>query len=497
MLNLSSSDSPGRARPRRRRGAWLSVVAVAGALALGVPTANAAVVRAAGPQQAGSAARPAAAQATPAQTTKQYVIRFWPRWINFAQQKGITKAHGADTFIGPEQPMSPLYNTVNAINDDTLYASAFVDTTLGPAIMTIPATPVTYSLLPLTVFGVRIPTNIKPQTPGTYALVPPGWRGKLPRGVTKVTDPYPMSLWIIRTDKYSSTGANMIPQATAFRAALHMTTLAQYKADHAAGPAKIVPIVPSFFFSFKLAEDLAVTLTPNVFLRTMQRAVADPSTEPMHASDLQLSRAFNQAFAAAQRAARHGNPIPLLRIDTAARAAYRAIDTNYRTHYVPQTKWVHFTNIADWGTAYLDRASTTEYCQYCNDEAAAGYYDAFVDGAGRTLNGARHSYTLTFPAADIPQAQRFWSLTAYVPRRIELVPNPAKKYVVASYTPGLVKNPDGSITIYMAPTRPAGAPMANWLPVPRRDFSVLLRIYGPTGNTANPGYAPPAIARTR
>ena len=45
----------------------------------------------------------------------------------------------------------------------------------------------------------------------------------------------------------------------------------------------------------------------------------------------------------------------------------------------------------------------------------------------------------------------------------------------------------------MAPTKPAGVPAANWLPTRRGLFSVLLRIYGPTGNTANPGYAPPAI----
>ena len=107
-----------------------------------------------------------------------------------------------------------------------------------------------------------------------------------------------------------------------------------------------------------------------------------------------------------------------------------------------------------------------------------------MDGTGQALNGARHGYQLTFPAGEIPQAKRFWSLTAYVPGTIELVPNRADKYLVASYTPGLVTNPDGSITIYMAPTQPAGVPMANWLPVPRGHFSVILRAYGPTGNTA-------------
>ena len=404
---------------------------------------------------------------------------------------------GPNQLLGPTV-MGPQFRIVNAINDDTIYASSlYTDLRPGPVVLTIPATPDVYSILTLDVFGSVINTSIKSQTPGTYALVLKGWRGTLPRGVTKVVVPYPVTFWTFRADKYSSTGVNMIAEAYAFRAALRMTTLAKYEADPNSGAPDIRPLFPTFIFSFKVAEDTAATLTPNAFLRVMQRAVASPVTEPLYASDLQLSAAFNQDFAAAQRAARRGNPVPLATIDTAVRAAYRAIDVHYRTHYVPGTKWVHFTNIADWGTDYLDRAATTEYIQLGNNEAAAGYWDAFTDGAGQTLNGARHSYTLTFPAADIPQAKRFWSLTAYVPRTIELVPNPANKYLVASYTPGLVTNPDGSITIYMAPTRPANAPMANWLPVPRGDFSVVLRAYGPTGNTANPNYAPPAITRAR
>ena len=488
MLDQSSPGSRGRAGHRRPRRAWLSVIAAAVVLALGVPAASVAAVRAGGAQPAGSAA-----QATAYQTTLQYVIRYWPRWITYFQQTALIRVHGADQLLGPEVPMGPQFRIVNAINDDTIYTSAYVDLKLGPAILTIPATPDVYSILPLDAFGNTFPVSITPQTPGTYALVLPGWRGTLPRGVKKVTVPYPVTLWLIRADKYSPTGVNMIAEATAFRAALHMTTLAKYKADPASGASEILPLVPTYTFSFKVAEDTLATVTPNAFLRQTQRAVASPTTAPLYPSDLQLSAAFNQDFAAAQQAARRGNPVPLARIDAAVRAAYAALVVHYRTHYVPGTKWVHFTNIADWGTDYLDRAATSEYIQLGNNEAAAGYWDAFVDGAGQTLNGRLHGYQLTFPAGDIPQAKRFWSLTAYLPGTIELVPNRADKYLVARYTPGLVTNPDGSITIYMAPTRPAGAPMANWLPVPRGQFSVLLRAYGPTGNTASPDYAPPPI----
>ena len=104
------------------------------------------------------------------------------------------------------------------------------------------------------------------------------------------------------------------------------------------------------------------------------------------------------------------------------------------------------------------------------------------------------AYTLTFTKSQIPQASRFWSLTAYLPRGNTLVPNAARKYEVAKFTPGLVTNPDGSVTIYIQTTPPPSALRLNWLPVPRGRFDLLLRVYGPEGNTG-PGakYIPPEI----
>jgi hypothetical protein len=484
MLHPSFSGSSGRAGHRRPRGAWLSVVAVAGVLALGVPTASVAAVRAGGSQAV-------TAQPTAAQTTKQYVIRFWPRWTTYYQQLFITRVRGANVLNGPAK-ITPLMNAIVAVNDDTLYATAFVDLRNGPVILTIPATNDVYSILAVDMFTNVIPASIPSQKPGAYALVPPGWRGKLPRGVTKVPVPYTVTFWNVRADKYSNTGQNMIAQATAFRAGLHMATLAQYEADPSTGPAEILPVVPNYVFSFKLAQDASVTLTPTLFLRQTQRAVADPATVPLSPSDVQLSQTFNQDFAAAQRAAARGNPVPLLRIDAAARSAYRAIVAAWVTNTGP-TNWTHQDNFGEWGTDYLARAAGAEYIQFGNNNAAAGYYDAFKDGTGQLLNGARHNYELTFPADNLPQAKRFWSVTAYTPGNVEPIPNRLDKYLVARYTPGLVTNPDGSITIYMAPTKPAGVPTANWLPTRRGLFSVLMRVYGPTGNTASPTYAPPAI----
>jgi hypothetical protein len=67
--------------------------------------------------------------------------------------------------------------------------------------------------------------------------------------------------------------------------------------------------------------------------------------------------------------------------------------------------------------------------------------------------------------------------------------------VVASYTPELQYNADGSLSVYLATELPQGVPEADWLPVPLGPFNIMLRIYGvvPNSNIANNTYVPPGI----
>jgi hypothetical protein len=418
---------------------------------------------------------------------ENYTIRYYPRFLTYVQQS----LGGFNRLAGPNR-VSPLYGFVVSINVDTLYASFFADLSQGPEIFTIPQTGVTYSLLTLDVFGDVFNTNIQPQTAGTYGLVPAGWKGTLPPGVTKVVVPYPVTTWIIRADKYSSSNQNLTAQATAFRASLRLAPLATYEKDPSAGATKIVPEA-AFALRMKAVADDAVRFSTTHFFRVVQAALRSPNTAPLSRSDLQLSAAFNRLFAAANAAARHGNSGPLSLMIQGARTAHTTIIGRWLSH-ADANKWIYFSNFANWGTAYLDRAAGNEYIQFGNNTSAAGYYNAFTDGSGAPLNGSVHAYRLTFSKNQIPQAKRFWSLTAYLPRGNTLVPNAAGKYEVARFTPGLVTNPDGSITIYMQATPPAAALRPNWLPVPRGPFDVLLRVYGPEGNTS-PGtnYIPPKI----
>ena len=419
---------------------------------------------------------------------ENYTIRYYPRFLTYVQQ-GLG---GFNRLAGPNS-VGPLYGYVVSINVDTLYASFFLDLSQGPEIFTIPKTDVTYSLLTLDVFGDVFNTTIKSQTSGTYGLVPAGWKGNLPPGVTKIEVPYPVTTWIIRADKYSSTGQNQVDQAAAFRGSLRLASLPAYEQDPTAGATTIVP--EAFFaLRMKAIADDAVRFHTAHFFRVLQAALRSPATAPLSKSDLQLSQAFNQLLATANAAARRGNPGPLSQMISGARAAHTMIIHRWLSH-TDANHWTYFSNFANWHTAYLDRAAGNEYIQYGNNASAAGYYNAFTDGSGAPLNGSKvPAYTLTFAKNQIPQADRFWSLTAYLPRGNTLVPNAAHKYEVARFTPGLVTNSDGSITIYIQATPPPPALRPNWLPVPRGPFDLLLRVYGPEGNTS-PGsnYTPPKI----
>ncbi len=475
-MMLGSVESSRPARPVVRR--CLIALIVAASIAFAGTIASAAPAR-----QAAAAAAPSAYSTT----ARNYVIRFYPRFMTYFQ----LSLGGANRIAGPNR-VGPLYGFVVSINVDTLYASFYLDLSQGPQIFTIPATGVTYSLLTLDVFGDVFKTNIQPQTPGTYGLVPAGFTGTLPPGVTEIQVPYPLTTWIIRADKYSSSGQNQVDQATAFRTSLRLASLQTYESNPSAGAATILPQA-AFALRMKAIADDTVLFHTTHFFRVVQAALRSPATAPLSKSDLRLSAAFNRLFAAANAAARHGNRGPLSQMIRGARIAHAMIIDRWLSH-VDRNHWIYFRNFAQWGKAYLDRAAGNEYIQYGNNASAAGYYNAFTDGSGAPLNGSRvPAYRLTFSKKQIPQANRFWSLTAYLPRGNTLVPNAARKYEVAKFTPGLVTNRDGSITINIQTAPPAAALRPNWLPVPRGPFDVMLRVYGPTGNTATGHYVPPPI----
>jgi hypothetical protein len=423
-------------------------------------------------------------------TTVAYVAQFYPLWFTYYQSR-LGGNRNRNNLVGSDR-ISPIFHYVVAINVDTLYVNSYLNLTAQPVIVTIPPTPpfpaTSYSILMLDAYGDVLPASI-PKTPGSYALIgPEGFTGTLPAEITSIAVPVNFSSLNFRSDKYSPTGEDQIAQADAFRRSLKAQTLSNYLEDPSGGAAKILPEV-LFAVPFKTTADNLIANSPIAFLTQLQRAVGSSNTPDFSPYEQALSDRFDSLFA--NRSANESE------LSEGTQAAHKLILDRYLTHTQwaapTPTNWIHFTNIGDWGKQVVERSSITEFIQYANNINAAAYYHVFNDANGLPLDGSNlRSYVLTFAAGQIPQAMRFWSLTAYTPEAIELVPNPANKYAVASYTPPQF-NTDGSVSIYMAQELPAGVPMANWLPIPNGAFNIMLRVYGPEGSVADNTYVPPGI----
>jgi hypothetical protein len=173
---------------------------------------------------AGLSAEKAKSQSTAYVTTAAYVTQFYPLWFTYYQYQVATH----NRMVGPAK-ISPLYQIVVAINDDTLYASTFLDLTAQPIVLTIPATTATYSILTLDPYGDVFDVGLPALTPGVFALAGPGFIGTLPGGVTPISLPYNVMSLIFRADKFSSTGQDQTSAANSFRAALMTQTLCDYQ----------------------------------------------------------------------------------------------------------------------------------------------------------------------------------------------------------------------------------------------------------------------------
>jgi len=99
-----------------------------------------------------------------------------------------------------------------------------------------------------------------------------------------------------------------------------------------------------------------------------------------------------------------------------------------------------------------------------------------VDAQGRYLDGGK-TYRVTLPAP-VP-AKEFWSFNVYSGQHRGLLETDQKNAGIDSQNPDLKADPDGSYTVWFAPTAPAGKE-GNWVQtMPGKSWSVLVRLYGP------------------
>ena len=133
---------------------------------------------------------------------------------------------------------------------------------------------------------------------------------------------------------------------------------------------------------------------------------------------------------------------------------------------------------------------------WANEISEALYFVGLTDSDKQILNGDA-KYEIRFPADALPSSEvdAFWSITLYSVPDYHVVQNPMKRYGLNNLSP-LKKNPDGSLSIWLASSMPKGIPASNWLPTPAgKDFSLNLRMYVPKQDVRDGKWFPPPIAK--
>ncbi len=142
---------------------------------------------------------------------------------------------------------------------------------------------------------------------------------------------------------------------------------------------------------------------------------------------------------------------------------------------------------------YLNRTVGVVVGQFGNYPSQAMYPGFKFDSNGNHLDGSKSNYSITFAKGELPDATYFWSFTMYdLPNRF-LIENPINRYSIGSQTKSLVKNKDGSTTIYFQHESPGNEKEGNWLPTPNAPFYTVLRIYGPSEEVLDGSYKLPEI----
>ena len=396
-----------------------------------------------------------------------------------------------NTIGGEPRTLDHTFKEVVTPNADTPYSSAGLDLRAEPMVLSVPPIADRFYHFQLEdLWGNNahyVGTRTTGSGPGTYLLAGPGWDGDAPDDVDDVlrfeTDV------VFAIGRTQLLGPHDVETLGEIMAAYDLRPLSAHTGDPAPTPEPYDWPV----WNEDASRDERFIGFVNALL---------PLCQPFHPEDLPYLERFARIGIGA------GEPFDADTLDAATREAIRAgvgeardaIGTAVAGLGRKANGWniaVIFGDRAWYGGDHMLRAAGAMAGWGGNDLVEAAYPTAREDADGMPLRGD-HRYRIVL--ADPPPADAFWSFTmydtSYDGKAGYLVENPIDRYLINSTTEGLMRDDDGSLTLYVqhdAPDTPEGR--ANWLPAPAGPFYVILRIYLPRESLVDGSWDPPPIER--
>ena len=377
---------------------------------------------------------------------------------------------GLNSFGHSRKLVVPANRWITTPNNDTLYSSAWLDLTKGPVTLTIPPTGDRYiSVAVMDMYtnnNAVLGTRTLGGQGGTFTLVGPGQSGS---GADVVRVETPHAWMLVRT---LVDGEADLPAAHAVQDGLKL------KGPKGVAPGAYANRQSPWDAYFSSVAELLASDPPRPEDLALFRKCAGLGLDPKGAFDPK-------------------------RFDTAAIAQIQAGVAQASMGLIGFTKRMVFTqgwsyprsNLGDYGQDYGFRALIALAGLAALPVTEAMYLRAQGDdGAVFSGDGLYH---LAVPAK-LP-LDGFWSLTMYeatADGQFFLTENPINRYAIGDRTPGLKRNADGSLDVWIGRSDPGGDRTANWLPAPAKGpFAMTLRAYLPRQEFLDGRFRMPAVQK--
>jgi hypothetical protein len=388
-----------------------------------------------------------------------------------------------NTVVNEARVFTPKDTSIVTPNSDTPYSMLQADLRAEPIVFCVPKIEkkryYSVQLTDMYTFNYGyVGSRTTGNDSGCYMLAGPGWKGDTPKGIKQVFHPETQfSLLIYRTQLFNPADMGNVKKIQAGYTAQPLSAYLKQPTP---------PAAPAIDFP-AFTDDAFKADFPKYLSFLLQFCPEVPEEKELRAKFASIGIEADKPFDSAKLTEAQKAELTL-----GVKEGYDAIKTEVDNLGKRINGWrvaAAFGDRAFYHGNWLMRAAAAAVGIYGNDAAEAMYPMAKSD-KDKTLDGSQQNYTLTFAAGQYPPVNAFWSVTMYDGKTQLLVDNPINRYLINSpMLPGMKKNADGSLTLYIQKDAPSPDKKANWLPAPNGPIYLVMRLYWP--KTEPPSILPP------
>jgi hypothetical protein len=415
---------------------------------------------------------------------------FMRQGTNYAEPTGIVTQAPYNEFSHARAFPPADFKAVVRPNVDTLYSSANLDLGPEPVVLSVPATD-RYFMLPLLslwtdVFAVPGTRTTGRNTARDFLLVDPSWRGQVPAGLEIIRSP---TRFVGIGGRTQTNGVADYENVHKIQAGMKLTPLSAWGTGNYIAPKnKVDPTIDMKTPPPVQIEKMDAATYFAHFAELLKDNPPGPFDYPM------IHRLERVGFKVGQGFDFNTAPPNIKQAFERGTADGRALVAKLAKEAGGEggTGWVYTTRSGVYGVDYPYRAAIALCCLGENLPQDAVYPSISVDREGRPLDG-NSRYILHFDKGKLPPVDAFWSVTAYDTDGY-FIPNALNRLALGDRDK-LVSNGDGSLDLYMQADSPGGDKEANWLPVAKKPFTLLMRLYSPKSEFLAGSWTPPPVQK--